>query len=298
MLVSFYRYTNLFGLKLRILYNNRYFIMIKYIIVFLLITTYKLYFTNMDCLFADTLVDESTKYTCFKSTYAINNISLGPINGFGIYTIFKLSNEIKVIDLSRGINISYAHVPFADTVLEALEKQPINDKNSFDKDNLSKSLTNKKYSRILGGHWYIKILSYQRIECNYKVYEESESFDYFLKNYKRWKILKQDNYSYVYQSNVLDNQYIDGIKVNVKSDRIISLEDAFSTKQISILESKKVMTVDELFTFIKSKQKKGKIRIYYHVKYGYPYYLTIEEELNNRKIEIFLSNFQQIQGTK
>jgi len=125
------------------------------------------------------------------------------------------------------------------------------------------------------------------IANNYTLESQKLRIAYFQQNYQKWLALKKNTYSIAYQDKAFEDIYIDGLKVGVKNNKISTLEDIFSIKQVNLSEKEKVKTINQLFKFIKRRiNKKNKLTLLYDIQYGYPYYIKNKAD----KIEIFLHN--------
>ena len=105
--------------------------------------------------------------------------------------------------------------------------------------------------------------------------------------------MNKNIYYISYQNNLFKDRYIDGIEIGIKNDKVISLKDIYSFKLIDLVYKSNIMTIDQLFNLIKRRlndNSKNKLRVFYDIQYGYPYYIKNE----NEKIEIFLHSLKII----
>ena len=223
----------------------------------------------------------------YTFTYIINHPSLGPVDGTSIFTVLVLKEKISAINLATGDKVSIKDLPYIHILLEAIKKESNIDTVLYDKNNFPKKITSNVSPHILEAGFSIDILNHKTVANNYTLESQKLRIAYFQQNYQKWLALKKNTYSIAYQDKAFEDIYIDGLKVGVKNNKISTLEDIFSIKQVNLSEKEKVKTINQLFKFIKRRiNKKNKLTLLYDIQYGYPYYIKNKAD----KIEIFLHN--------
>jgi len=226
----------------------------------------------------------------FTFTYQVENLSLSPVFRNRPITVLIQKNLITAVNLATGENINEKNIPYLKILLDAIRKKSNAYLVKYDSNDFPQSITSKKPVTLLGSSFSINILEYSNVDRQYKLDAKKLRVKYFKQNYQKWKAFNNDSYYFSYQNKQFDNIYIDGLEVSVKNNKVFSLKDIFSTKDITLSSKNKVMTINQMFHLIENNLKevgRNKMTVFYNSGYGYPCYI-MKSTYNRKEIEIFI----------